>query len=242
MLMTFTAISAEPCRVLLVEDDARLAALVQEYLEQHGFAVMIETRGDRAAARILGERPELVVLDLMLPGCDGFEVCRTVRTRFTGPILILTARGEDIDHVMGLEIGADDYVTKPVQPRVLLARIRALLRRGAPQQVSSEARDLTFGKLVIRASAREVVFNGNLIELTSNEFEILWLLARHASEVLGRDAILTALRRIDYDGVDRSVDLRISRLRKKLNDDPAQPTRIKTIRGKGYLFVADAWS
>lgn len=240
--MTFTAISAEPCRVLLVEDDARLAALVQEYLEQHGFAVMIETRGDRAAARILGERPELVVLDLMLPGCDGFEVCRTVRTRFTGPILILTARGEDIDHVMGLEIGADDYVTKPVQPRVLLARIRALLRRGAPQQVSSEARDLTFGKLVIRASAREVVFNGNLIELTSNEFEILWLLARHASEVLGRDAILTALRRIDYDGVDRSVDLRISRLRKKLNDDPAQPTRIKTIRGKGYLFVADAWS
>ena len=240
--MTFTAISAEPCRVLLVEDDARLAALVQEYLEQHGFAVMIETRGDRAAARILGERPELVVLDLMLPGCDGFEVCRTVRTRFSGPILILTARGEDIDHVMGLEIGADDYVTKPVQPRVLLARIRALLRRGAPQQVSSEARDLTFGKLVIRASAREVVFNGNLIELTSNEFEILWLLARHASEVLGRDAILTALRRIDYDGVDRSVDLRISRLRKKLNDDPAQPTRIKTIRGKGYLFVADAWS
>ena len=240
--MTFTAISAEPCRVLLVEDDARLAALVQEYLEQHGFAVMIETRGDRAAARILGERPELVVLDLMLPGCDGFEVCRTVRTRFSGPILILTARGEDIDHVMGLEIGADDYVTKPVQPRVLLARIRALLRRGATQQVSSEARDLTFGKLVIRASAREVVFNGNLIELTSNEFEILWLLARHASEVLGRDAILTALRRIDYDGVDRSVDLRISRLRKKLNDDPAQPTRIKTIRGKGYLFVADAWS
>lgn len=240
--MTFTAISAEPCRVLLVEDDARLAALVQEYLEQHGFAVMIETRGDRAAARILGERPELVVLDLMLPGCDGFEICRTVRTRFSGPILILTARGEDIDHVMGLEIGADDYVTKPVQPRVLLARIRALLRRGAPQQVSSEARDLTFGKLVIRASAREVVFNGNLIELTSNEFEILWLLACHASEVLGRDAILTALRRIDYDGVDRSVDLRISRLRKKLNDDPAQPTRIKTIRGKGYLFVADAWS
>ncbi len=240
--MTFTAISAEPSRVLLVEDDARLAALVQEYLEQHGFAVMIETRGDRAAARILGERPELVVLDLMLPGCDGFEICRTVRTRFSGPILILTARGEDIDHVMGLEIGADDYVTKPVQPRVLLARIRALLRRGAPQQVSSEARDLTFGKLVIRASAREVVFNGNLIELTSNEFEILWLLACHASEVLGRDAILTALRRIDYDGVDRSVDLRISRLRKKLNDDPAQPTRIKTIRGKGYLFVADAWS
>ena len=240
--MTLTAISAEPCRVLLVEDDARLAVLAQEYLTQHGFAVTIEARGDRAAARILDERPDLVVLDLMLPGCDGFEICRTVRTRFSGPILILTARGEDIDHVMGLEIGADDYVTKPVQPRVLLARIRALLRRGASQQVSSDVRDLTFGKLSIRASAREVVFNGNLIELTSNEFEILWLLARHAGEVLGRDAILTALRRIDYDGLDRSVDLRISRLRKKLHDDPAQPIRIKTIRGKGYLFVADAWS
>ncbi len=240
--MTFTAISAEPCRVLLVEDDARLAALVREYLAQHGFTVMIEARGDRAAARILGERPELVVLDLMLPGCDGFEICRTVRTRFTGPILILTASGEDIDHVMGLEIGADDYVTKPVQPRVLLARIRALLRRGAPQQGASEVRDLTFGKLLIRAAAREVVFNGEPIALTSNEFEILWLLARHAGEVLGRDAILTALRKIDYDGVDRSVDLRISRLRKKLHDDPALPTRIKTIRGKGYLFVADAWS
>lgn len=240
--MTLAAISAEPCRVLLVEDDARLAALVREYLEQHGFAVTVEARGDRAAARILGERPALVVLDLMLPGCDGFEVCRAVRTRFTGPILILTARGEDIDHVMGLEIGADDYVTKPVQPRVLLARIRALLRRGAAAQASAETRDLTFGKLLVRASAREVVFNGQPIDLTSNEFEILWLLARHAGEVLGRDAILSALRRIDYDGLDRSVDLRISRLRKKLHDDPAQPTRIKTIRGKGYLFVADAWS
>ena len=150
--MTVTAISAEPCRVLLVEDDARLAALAQEYLTQHGFAVAIEARGDRAAARILDERPELVVLDLMLPGCDGFEVCRTVRTRFSGPILILTARGEDIDHVMGLEIGADDYVTKPVQPRVLLARIRALLRRGTAQQASAEARDLTNSRALINQS------------------------------------------------------------------------------------------
>ncbi len=240
--MTSTVISAEPCRVLLVEDDARLAALVREYLEQHGFAVAIEARGDRAAARILSQQPELVVLDLMLPGCDGFEVCRTVRSRFSGPILILTARGEDIDHVMGLELGADDYVTKPVQPRVLLARIRALLRRGASRQAAAEAHDLTFGHLLIRASAREVVFNGHPIELTGNEFEILWLLARHAGEVLGRDAILSALRKIDYDGVDRSVDLRISRLRKKLHDDPGLPARIKTIRGKGYLFVADAWS
>lgn len=240
--MTFAVISAEPCRVLLVEDDTRLATLIQEYLTQHGFTVSIEARGDRATARILGEQPELVVLDLMLPGCDGFEVCRAVRTRYTGPILILTANGEDIDHVMGLEIGADDYVTKPVQPRVLLARIRALLRRGTAQQAAAETRDMSFGQLLIRGAAREVMLNGEPIILTSNEFEILRLLASHAGEVLGRDTMLAALRKIDYDGLDRSVDLRISRLRKKLHDDPAQPTRIKTIRGKGYLFVADAWT
>lgn len=238
--------AAEHRRVLLVEDDTRLAMLIQEYLEQQGFAVMIEARGDRAIARILDEKPDVVVLDLMLPGCDGFEICRNVRNQFTGPILMLTARGEDIDQVVGLELGADDYVTKPVQPRVLLARIRALLRRGMPNQATSrmsvDTRDLMFGNLFIRASAREVLLDGQPVDLTGNEFEILWLLARHAGKVLSRDAMLTALRKIDYDGLDRSVDLRISRLRKKLHDDPAQPIRIKTIRGKGYLFVADAWS
>ena len=243
--MTFAEHSADPCRVLLVEDDARLAALVREYLEQHGFAVAIEVRGDRASARILRERPDIVVLDLMLPGCDGFEICRTVRTQFSGPILMLTARGEDIDQVVGLELGADDYVTKPVQPRVLLARIRALLRRGAPNHatppVTADARDLMFGTLAIRTSARDVRLNGHRIDLTDNEFELLCLLARQAGEVLSRDALLNTLRKIDYDGLDRSVDLRISRLRKKLHDDPAQPTRIKTIRAKGYMFVADAW-
>lgn len=238
--------SSDHCRVLLVEDDARLAALIREYLEQQGFTVMLEARGDRATARILGERPDVVVLDLMLPGCDGFEICRNVRNQYTGPILMLTARGEDIDQVVGLELGADDYVTKPVQPRVLLARLRALLRRGAPNQVTSrrslDSRDLIFGNLFIRASAREVLLDGQPIDLTGNEFEILWLLACHAGEVLSRDAMLTALRKIDYNGLDRSVDLRISRLRKKLHDNPAQPARIKTIRGKGYLFVEDSWS
>jgi two-component system, OmpR family, response regulator len=243
--MTFAELSADPCRVLLVEDDARLAALVREYLEQQGFAVTIEARGDRASARILNERPNVVVLDLMLPGCDGFEICRNVRTRYTGPILMLTSRGEDIDQVVGLELGADDYVTKPVQPRVLLARIRALLRRGAPNhaaaQPAADERDLLFGSLAIRTTARDVHLNGRRIDLTDNEFELLCLLAHRAGEVLSRDALLAALRNIDYDGLDRSVDLRISRLRKKLRDDPAQPTRIKTIRAKGYMFVADAW-
>jgi len=186
-----------------------------------------------------------VVLDLMLPGCDGFEICRNVRTQFSGPILMLTARGEDVDQIVGLELGADDYVTKPVQPRVLLARIRALLRRGmsnhtAPQ-VSADARDMMFGTLVIRTAAREALLNNSRVDLTDNEYELLCLLARHAGEVLSRDAVLAALRKIDYDGQDRSVDLRVSRLRKKLHDNPTQPTRIKTIRAKGYMFVADAW-
>lgn len=244
--MTFAANFVQLHRVLLVEDDARLAALVREYLEQHRFAVTTETRGDRAATRILHEQPDLVILDLMLPGCDGFKICRSVRTQFSGPILILTARGEESDHVMGLELGADDYVTKPVQPRVLLARIRALLRRRMQQhaapQLSTDTCDLAFGTLVIRTTAREVHLNGCRVNLTRNEFELLCLLARHAGEVLGRDAMLAALRSIDYDGLDRSVDLRISRLRKKLHDNPTQPSRIKTIRGKGYLLVADAWS
>ncbi len=244
--MTYAAVFDEHCRILLVEDDARLAVLIQEYLEQQGFVVMIETRGDCATARILDERPDLVVLDVMLPGCDGFEICQNVRSQYSCPIIMLTARGEDIDQVTGLELGADDYVTKPVQPRVLLARIRALLRRGAPNQttskLSTEPRELMFGNLIIHSEAREVQLNGHQVDLTSNEFEILWLLACHAGQVLSRDALLTSLRKIEYDGVDRSVDLRISRLRKKLHDNPAQPTRIKTIRSKGYLFVAEAWS
>jgi two-component system OmpR family response regulator/two-component system response regulator RstA len=238
-------------RILLVEDDKRLAALVQEYLQQQGLVVAIEYRGDRAVERIMEERPDLVVLDLMLPGKDGFEVCKEVRPGYTGSILMLTARDEDIDQVVGLEIGADDYVTKPVQPRVLLARIRVLLRRLAkPQNANGAAwrcephgcRELRFGQLHINAATREVRVHGELVDFTTTEFELLWLLAGRAGKILSRDDILEALRGISYDGVDRSVDLRFSRLRKKLGDDPVRPTRIKTVRGKGYLFVSESWA
>ena len=233
-------------RVLLVEDDVRLAALIQEYLQNQSIDVSIEHRGDLACQRILNETPDLVVLDLMLPGLDGLSVCRTVRPDYAGPILMLTARDEDIDQVVGLEIGADDYVTKPVQPRVLLARIRALLRRvpqaqpvaNAPATASNEH---SYGIFKISAAAREAWMSGKVVELTTNEFELLWLLASCPGEILTRDVILDSLRGIDYDGADRSVDLRISRLRKKLGDNTSHPTRIKTIRGKGYLFVRDAW-
>ena len=233
------------CRVLLVEDDIRLAKLMQEYLQDNGINVAIEARGDRAVGRITQEKPDLVILDLMLPGLDGFEVCRNVRSVYTGPIMMLTARDEEIDQVVGLELGADDYVTKPVQPRVLLARMRALLRRTAV--VNSEvtqpqdAQMLEFGVLTIKRAAREVMLDGRKLDFTTNEFELLWLLASHAGEVLNRDSILESLRGIGYDGLDRSVDVCISRLRKKLADDPNNPARIKTVRGKGYLFVAEAW-
>ena len=233
-------------RVLLVEDDVRLAALIQEYLQNQSIDVSIEHRGDLACQRIVAEAPDLVVLDLMLPGLDGLSVCRTVRPDYAGPILMLTARDEDIDQVVGLEIGADDYVTKPVQPRVLLARIRALLRRvpqampaaNAPVAASTEH---SYGVFRISAAAREAWMSGEVVELTNNEFELLWLLASRPGEILTRDIILDSLRGIDYDGADRSVDLRISRLRKKLGDNTSHPTRIKTVRGKGYLFVKDAW-
>ncbi len=228
--------------VLLVEDDLRLAALTREYLQQQGMVVAVEHRGDRACEHILSERPDLVVLDLMLPGLDGLEVCRAVRPQYGGPILMLTARDEDIDQVVGLEVGADDYVTKPVQPRLLLARIRALLRR-MPRQSRAESgrEEIRFGRFRISAALRDAWLGDEALALTTNEFELLWLLASHAGEVLSRDTILDRLRGIGYDGLDRSVDIRVSRLRRKLRDDRQRPFRIKTIRGKGYLFVKEVW-
>lgn len=231
---------------MLIEDDVRLARLIQEYLQQQAMGVSIEHRGDLACQRIISEMPDLVVLDLMLPGLDGLEVCKAVRPQYQGPILMLTARDEDIDQVVGLEIGADDYVTKPVQPRVLLARIRALLRRfpkpaSLPVQQENDAYDICHGCFRISISAREAWLDGHMLDLTTTDFDLLWLLASHAGTVLTRDTILDQLRGIDYDGLDRSVDIRISRLRKKLGDDTQRPFRIKTVRGRGYLFAKEAW-
>ncbi len=235
-------LAIEITHILLIEDDSRLSTLIQEYLQQQGLHVSIEHRGDIACKRIIAEQPHLVVLDLMLPGLDGLEVCKKVRPQYCGPIMMLTARDEDIDQVVGLEIGADDYVTKPVQPRVLLARIRALLRRFSHHNSDNgNDNELRFGCFEISAGAREALLGDEVLELTTNEFDLLWLLASHAGEVLTRDAILAQLRGIGYDGLDRSVDIRISRLRKKLGDNTGHPFRIKTIRGKGYLFVKEAW-
>ncbi len=222
--------------LLLVEDDVRLAALMQEYLQQEGFRVAVEGRGDAAARRIPAEQPDLVVLDVMLPGLDGMAVCRLVRPSYAKPILMLTARDEDIDHVLGLELGADDYVIKPVKPRVLLARIHNLLRRQEKQQAKISP-PLRYGELSIDAPSRTVMLAGQPLTLTTQEFDLLHLLASQAGTILSRDAILNGLSGIDYDGLDRSVDIRIARLRKLLGDNPAQPRFIKTVRNQGYLFL-----
>ncbi|MCK5829767.1 MAG: response regulator [Methylococcales bacterium] len=227
--------------IFLVEDDERLAALVQEYLENEGFNVSHEIRGDLAVYRLIEEQPDLLILDLMLPGLDGFEVYKKIRADFNGVVLMLTARDDDIDQILGLELGADDYVIKPIQPRVLLARINTLLRRHEKANHPNEAKQLIFGSLKINMDSRQVTLSGFPIDLTTNEFELLWYLANHAGETMSREKILTAIRRIEYDGQDRWVDIRISHLRNKLGDDTEHPQKIKTVWSKGYLFVRDAW-
>lgn len=228
--------------ILLVEDDRRLADLTAEYFRQNDLSVEIESRGDRAMARFRETRPRVVLLDLMLPGVDGLTICRELRESFDGPILIFTARDSDIDQVIGLEAGADDYVPKPVDPMVLLARTRALLRRvdqrSAPRD---QGGDIVLGTLSISGSSHEVWLDGKRIDLTTQEFELLVLLASNAGVVLSRKDIFRSMRGIEYDGLDRSIDGRISKLRRKLGDSATSPARIKTVWGKGYLLVPDAW-
>ena len=231
----------QPWQVLIVEDDRRLAELTRDYLENNGLRVSLEGDGAKALARIIDEQPDLVILDLMLPGEDGLSICRNVRSRYDGPILMLTARTDDTDHIQGLDMGADDFVCKPVHPRVLLARIHALLRRSEVAEASTqEPRRLVFGPLVVDSALREAWLNEQSIELTSAEFDLLWLLVANAGRILSREEIFTALRGVGYDGQDRSIDVRISRIRPRIGDDPIHPRLIKTIRSKGYLFVPEA--
>jgi DNA-binding response OmpR family regulator len=230
--------------VFLVEDDQALAALVKDYLCLQGFKVTIEERGDLACERILTTSPDIVVLDIMLPGKNGLDICRELRAKSQIPIIMLTARSDDIDQIVGLEVGADDYIAKPAQPRLLLARINALLRRAGPNETEHNVHSqqvLNFGQLSIHAEKQEVYWQQRLVELTTNEFDLLHILAKHAGSILSRDDLLNQLRGFGYDGLDRTIDMLISRLRKKFNDDSAKAKRIKTVWKKGYLFVAQAW-
>lgn len=225
--------------VVLVEDDERLGALVVNYLGKHGYSVVHEIDGESAIGSICALSPALVLLDVSLPGMDGFAVCTAIRARYAGVICMLTARTEDIDHVLGLELGADDYIGKPIDPRVLLARIRAHLRRGQEQRHDQAA--LCFGQLRIERDTREVVLQEQRVDLSTAEFDLLLCLAESAGRILSRDDLLRHLRGISFDGADRSIDARVSRLRRKLGDLAEIPERIKTIRGKGYLFNRASW-
>jgi len=222
--------------ILLVDDDVKLNRLIRQYLEANGFSVTEETDGERSIARIIEESPLLVVLDIMLPGADGLSVCRSVREHYHGPIIMLTAMGDDIDEVVGLETGADDYLAKPVRPRVLLAHIRALLRRMEDAASDAAPTRIELHDIVIDQSKRMVRKGGEMLDLTTAEFDLLWLLAGNAGKVLDRDELHRKIFRLEYDGTDRTIDLRVSRIRRKIEDDPKHPAIIKTVRGLGYLF------
>ncbi len=238
---SFAMIELSDRNVLLVEDDARLAELMRDYLRSTlGLTVEIEPRGDDAVERIVRERPDLVVLDIMLPGKSGLEVCRQVRANYDGPILMLTALGDEVDEVVGLEIGADDYVAKPASPRLLAARVKTLLRRfrrgGEGGGPDSENR-IEVGPLAIDSAERGAWIDGKALELTTAEFDLLWFLAERAGEVVAREVLYRELRGIEWDGLDRSIDLRVARLRRKIGDDGQRPDLIKSVRGTGYQLA-----
>ncbi|WP_397533181.1 response regulator [Roseateles sp.] len=229
----------ESARILLIEDDERLAELVAEALRKAGYAVQHCADGLEGERLLRSQAFELVLLDGHLPGKDGFEVLRDVRRDYSGRIVMLTARDDDIDQVLGLEGGADDYITKPVAPRVLLARIKALLRRDTAAIAAAPSDTLVFGALEIKPAARDVRLAGERVELSTAEYELLFFMVERAGQVVTRDDIMQGLRGLEFDGLDRAIDARVSRLRKKVGDDANAPSRIKTVRGQGYLFAKD---
>ena len=222
-------------RILLIEDDSRLAGMVSEYLGKAGFQVIHAENGKHGLALYGREAVDAVILDLMLPDADGLEVCRLMRARSEGPILMLTARGDPMDRVVGLEMGADDYLPKPFEPRELLARLRAILRRS--RTVSSKTDVLRYGRLEIDRAAREIRLDGAACPLTSYQFALVLALAEHAGRVLSREQIMDHLKGETIEAFDRSIDVHISRIRAAIEDDPKKPRRIITVRGAGYVFA-----
>jgi two-component system phosphate regulon response regulator OmpR len=224
-----------PNRVLLIDDDARLADMLGEYLRSRGYTVDVCGDGESGLSAQSRTDYDVVILDVMLPGIDGMEVCRRLRARSRIPIVMLTARGDEMDRIIGLELGADDYLPKPFNPRELIARIAAILRRSRP---GAEGPDelLRFGSLTIDRSAREVRVHGQRRELTGRQFDLLLLLAERAGRVQSREQILDALKGEEWDNVDRSIDVHISRIRQLIEDDAKHPRLIQTVRGAGYVF------
>ena len=224
-------------RILMIDDDNRLAGMVSDYLGGAGFRVTVAGTGRDGEALLKRETFDAVVLDLMLPDADGLDLCRRLRATSDVPILMLTARGEPMDKVVGLEIGADDYLAKPFEPRELQARLRAILRRKGSGTSKSET--LRFGRLEIDKGARVVRIDGEERTITSYQFAILLVLAERAGRVLSRDALMDLLKGEKLEAFDRSVDVHISRIRAAIEDDPKKPRRILTLRGTGYVFAKD---
>jgi DNA-binding response OmpR family regulator len=229
-------------RILLIEDDARLAGMVAEYLGKAGFHVIHAENGMRGLALHERETVDAVILDLMLPDADGLEICRLIRARSDSPILMLTARGDPMDRVVGLEMGADDYLPKPFEPRELLARLRAILRRSRAGPRAGRGTDpttdvLRYGRLEIDRGSREVRLEGAPRPLTSYQFALLLALAEHAGRVMSRDSLMDLVKGEPIEAFDRSIDVHVSRIRAAIEDDPKKPRRIITVRGAGYVFA-----
>jgi DNA-binding response OmpR family regulator len=223
-------------RLLVIDDDARLTAMLSDYLTGAGFAVERRATGRDGLAALERGGFDAIVLDVMLPDIDGFEVCRAIRTRWQTPILMLTGRGEEMDRIVGLEIGADDYLPKPFSPRELLARLRASLRRGRAAALAPDAPS-RFGRLEIDRGSRMVRVDGEEKTLTSYQFDLLAALADNAGRVLNRERLLDLVKGETLEAFDRSIDVHISRIRAAVEDDPKHPRRIITVRGAGYVFA-----
>jgi len=223
-------------RVLLVEDDARLASMVSDYLGEAGFRVGVAPTGSDAM-RLVGTGDfDVMILDLMLPDADGLDLCRSIRANSDIPLLMLTARGDPLDRVVGLELGADDYLPKPFEPRELLARLRAILRR---RQAPASNDVMRFGRLEIDKGAREVRLDGHRKTMTGHQFSLLLTLAERAGRVLSRETLMDLTKGESLEDFDRSIDVHISRLRAAIEDDPKRPRRILTLRGAGYVFAKE---
>jgi len=225
--------------ILIVEDDLSLANWISDFLVENEFEVALANRGDEAVELVKLDNPDLLILDVNLPEKDGFSVCKEIRSYYRRPVLMLTARSDEQDEVQGLELGANDYLVKPVRPKALLARINILLGRN---EVLSEERHIQqFGDFKIDSESRSAWIENELLVLSTNEFDLLWLLVENAGTVMSRDDIMNALRNLEYDGFNRSIDILVSRIRRKLGDESSKSTKLKTVWGKGYMFVAEAW-
>jgi len=223
-------------KILVIDDDSKLNNLLSGYLAKFGFETHTVTHPQEGLDYLVQNKPDLIILDVMLPDMDGFEVCRQIRKEYTIPVIMLTARGEVTDRVVGLEIGADDYIPKPFEPRELVARIQTVLRRG---QLQSDSSVKILGPLQIDLNKQSVRVDGQPLDLTTAEFELLKLLITESGKIFSRDDLMDQIRGIEWEAFNRSVDVLVSRLRQKLNDDPKNPRFIKTIWGSGYRFIGE---